>query len=487
MAFYRSIKDNTVQVEAIKNNSSNIAFANMVSLVSTVGGDALVKRKGGITYVQTSKGKFPIPKDYYLVKDSIDNIFVSSPLDFTSQYESGTATAGVGGGGDTSGSGNVYIINKESVNITGDLYIDNLYEYSPDQGVTIEASVFIGGDVSIPNTIYVDSINEYTADNGVDIDGINITDGTIKADTIDEYTTDAGVTIDNILIKDYEIDVGANNLELAGNIFLYVDFGSIRFKANQNHSIGIISETNEPGWDLSILGGGCNHADPAMDGGDLVLVGGGQLQDGGGEGGDIYVIGGPCTHSNNLGGDVFIYGGMGSTRGNVYIGDGAANAYLPAQTTETDIIYYDTTTGKLSYKDFVSSFHFADNEIAYFGTGDDLKIYYSGSTSYIESVDHGANVVIRGEDAGGVMKSIFAGDPDSNAYMYYNGTAKISSQSYGAQIAGTAMVNGGDIIMSEAADHTSTPAAGWGILWVRNDNPCVLVFTDDAGTDHDLT
>lgn len=45
----------------------------------------------------------------------------------------------------------------------------------------------------------------------------------------------------------------------------------------------------------------------------------------------------------------------------------------------------------------------------------------------------------------------------------------------------------GDVLISETADHTSTPAAGKGILWVKSDTPCTLQFTDDAGTDHDIT
>jgi hypothetical protein len=40
-----------------------------------------------------------------------------------------------------------------------------------------------------------------------------------------------------------------------------------------------------------------------------------------------------------------------------------------------------------------------------------------------------------------------------------------------------------DIVFTEAADHSETPAAGFGQLWVRSDTPNVLVFTDDAGTD----
>jgi hypothetical protein len=42
---------------------------------------------------------------------------------------------------------------------------------------------------------------------------------------------------------------------------------------------------------------------------------------------------------------------------------------------------------------------------------------------------------------------------------------------------------GSDILFNESADHGGTPGAGTGLLWVRNDAPNVLVFTDDDGTD----
>jgi hypothetical protein len=44
-----------------------------------------------------------------------------------------------------------------------------------------------------------------------------------------------------------------------------------------------------------------------------------------------------------------------------------------------------------------------------------------------------------------------------------------------------------DIIFAEQADHASTPSAGYGYLWVKSDTPSSLIFTDDAGTDYDLT
>lgn len=41
----------------------------------------------------------------------------------------------------------------------------------------------------------------------------------------------------------------------------------------------------------------------------------------------------------------------------------------------------------------------------------------------------------------------------------------------------------GDLILKERADHASTPGAGYGYLWVKNDAPSVLVYTNDVGTD----
>ena len=40
-----------------------------------------------------------------------------------------------------------------------------------------------------------------------------------------------------------------------------------------------------------------------------------------------------------------------------------------------------------------------------------------------------------------------------------------------------------DLVLEESADHSGTPAAGDGRVWVRNDAPNTLMFTDDAGTD----
>jgi hypothetical protein len=48
-------------------------------------------------------------------------------------------------------------------------------------------------------------------------------------------------------------------------------------------------------------------------------------------------------------------------------------------------------------------------------------------------------------------------------------------------------VIGQDLVMGEQADHSSTPGAGYGYLWTKSSAPSTLFFTDDAGSDTDLS
>ena len=53
---------------------------------------------------------------------------------------------------------------------------------------------------------------------------------------------------------------------------------------------------------------------------------------------------------------------------------------------------------------------------------------------------------------------------------------------------GTTIIDGiSEFKFTERADHISTPGAGFGYLWVKSDTPSSLIYTDDAGTDVDLT
>jgi len=50
----------------------------------------------------------------------------------------------------------------------------------------------------------------------------------------------------------------------------------------------------------------------------------------------------------------------------------------------------------------------------------------------------------------------------------------------------TGIIDPTGVVLDEQAATPAPPTAGKGIVWVRNDAPNVLVFTDDAGTDHVL-
>lgn len=66
------------------------------------------------------------------------------------------------------------------------------------------------------------------------------------------------------------------------------------------------------------------------------------------------------------------------------------------------------------------------------------------------------------------------------------GTTGIDLDADGAmQLDGTLTLKG-DVLFVEKADHSSTPSAGNGYLWVKNTTPSTLMFTDDAGSDTTL-
>lgn len=75
---------------------------------------------------------------------------------------------------------------------------------------------------------------------------------------------------------------------------------------------------------------------------------------------------------------------------------------------------------------------------------------------------------------------VAAGTVTANALV---ATTSVSAAT--ASITGVAELQT-EIVLTERADHSTTPVATKGIVWVRNDSPCVLIFTDDQGTDHQI-
>lgn len=97
-------------------------------------------------------------------------------------------------------------------------------------------------------------------------------------------------------------------------------------------------------------------------------------------------------------------------------------------------------------------------------------------------------------DGSGLTGIAGSGDVDGPASATDNAVARFDSttgkllQNSAVTIADTngTITTPGDLVFQERADHASTPAAGSGYLWVRNDIPSSLIFTDDAGTDTEL-
>lgn len=66
---------------------------------------------------------------------------------------------------------------------------------------------------------------------------------------------------------------------------------------------------------------------------------------------------------------------------------------------------------------------------------------------------------------------------DAAASLQTDGGAGIVKTIWGGQ----------DIVLDERADHAATSAAGMGIVWIKNDAPNVLMFTDDVATDFEIS
>jgi hypothetical protein len=156
----------------------------------------------------------------------------------------------------------------------------------------------------------------------------------------------SGTPVDNqvaIWTDDHTIE-GGTGLTYNGSLFSVT--GNIAFNYGAARSLYIAdSPASTAGYALTIASGAAVTAGYA--GGSLTLKGGN-------------------AGTGAQSGHVYIYGGTTGTIGNVYLGTGAAGA-LSAKSSETNIVYYNTTSGLVSYgappatsnHDLVSSYHTA--------------------------------------------------------------------------------------------------------------------------------
>ena len=101
----------------------------------------------------------------------------------------------------------------------------------------------------------------------------------------------------------------------------------------------------------------------------------------------------------------------------------------------------------------------------------------SGGGLVLQQRVNGGLIRMGADDLGGTFRKVYESTHDQTELFATNGTRRMLIDQFAVTIDNT------DLRFPERADHASTPAAGFGYLWVRNDTPNVLVFTDDAGTD----
>jgi hypothetical protein len=123
---------------------------------------------------------------------------------------------------------------------------------------------------------------------------------------------------------------------------------------------------------------------------------------------------------------------------------------------------------------------FADNAKATFGTGaGDLEIYHDGNNSYVSDTGTGGlylkgsnEIALRNASNG----NIFLGLTGGSAYVYHNGSAKLSTTATGIDITGTATMDG-LLVEGETAGqgasievHATTTEFGDALLIAKSDN-----------------
>lgn len=213
------------------------------------------------------------------------------------------------------------------------------------------------------------------------------------------------------------------------------------------HSIN----TGGTGYSLTWAGGGSSSVTATHYGGNLILKGGDQTGTGGGHGGNVYVYGGSS---------------VSSSRGNIYLGSGSSG-YLPAKGSETNVVYYDTATGKLSYGTVGGSGidgSGAATRIAYWSDADTLtssaNLVFDGSTL---TIAQGILVTAptTNQTASGIKTTLTAGEALTFGSMVY-------------------MKNDGKVWKASASGITTTPVIGMCLNTVSANGSAIILLSGRA-------
>jgi len=112
-------------------------------------------------------------------------------------------------------------------------------------------------------------------------------------------------------------------------------------------------------------------------------------------------------------------------------------ARLSAGTTIAGYIAYHTGNTESMAPSWGGA-HYADNKYAYFGTGDDMKMYFSGSYGYVDVVGSSSRFYLRVNGT----ETAFLAYANGGSYMYANDVARINASTSGAAITGALTATG---------------------------------------------
>ena len=291
---------------------------------------------------------------------------------------------------------------------------------------------------------------------GTDTGNITITTGPVgsTANTSGDITLSIGDT--NAVTGN---DTGVFNI-IGGDMLRsgqsFIGGSPINITAGNSNGAG-----TSPGGSVTLTGGNQTDSGTAgpSPGGSVVLVGGNSAKNSGtGNGGDVTATGGNSTST----------GGNGARGGGFIVTGGTA-----AGTHATD-----ATGGPIT---MTAGDQVGASASSYGGA----VTISAGNATGATASGHGGTITLNAGDATGGSSTGDGGDIVLNPGSA-SGSGAAGEVTINGKLTVTGLIDPTGLVLDEQATVPFSTTAGMGTLWVRNDTPNVLVFTDDAGTDFDL-
>ena len=116
---------------------------------------------------------------------------------------------------------------------------------------------------------------------------------------------------------------------------------------------------------------------------------------------------------------------------------------------------------------------------------DFLEIQHDGTDAYVRNFLHGGNVIISGQDTGGVVRDILVGDPDGAAELYYAGNKVAETFEEGMSITGDLEYLNISTVTAETtasnADVILTDSGSYTVYLTEKDRAIIRVKNIDSG------